>query len=113
MSYVTLEQAKRQLLVVHDQDDEHIQDLIDAAEAYCAGYMNRAAITDEQDCPWYLPRGCCAVSSSEVVSTVPRSVVQAVLLVVTDFYERRTTEADVGNTTATNLLDQQRVGQGI
>ena len=113
MSYVTLEQAKRQLLVIHDADDEHITMLIDAAESYCAQYMNRPAITDAQECPWYVAGGLHPVESSEVVQTVPKSVVQAVLLVLTDFYERRTTDPSSGNTTATNLLDQQRVGMGV
>lgn len=112
MSYITLAQAKAQLLVIHDADDEHIQLLIDAAESYCASYMNRPAITDEQECPWYVA-GQHTTSSSEVLQTVPKSVVQAVLLVLTDFYERRTTDPDRGNTTATNLLDQQRVGMGV
>lgn len=116
MSYVTLEQAKAQLLVIHDADDEHIQLLIDSAESYCAQYMNRPAITDEQQCPWYVAGqrpDLVTTSSSEVPQTVPKAVVQAVLLVLTDFYERRTTDPDRGNTTATNLLDQQRVGMGV
>lgn len=120
MSYVTLAQAKAQLLVIHDADDEHIQLLIDAAESYCASYMNRPAITDYQECGWYVGGrrpSALEVSSSETPQTVPKSVVQAVLLTLTDFYENRSTGV-VGTIFTTNpattaLLDQQRVGMGI
>lgn len=129
MSYVSVDEAKEHLLVIHDSDDLLIQQNIDAAEAYAAHYMNRPAIEDNPLNPWkrnsgtvtdwLLPPNCHPqpVVSSESEDPVPRSVVQAVLLLVGDFYENRTASI-VGtivspNPAAENLLWQQRIGMGI
>ena len=116
MSYVTLEQAKAHLLVIHDADDALIQQNIDAAEAYAANYMNRQAIADKPVYPW---RKLWTVGQvlSETPDPVPKSVVQAVSLLTSDFYENRTVGI-VGtifttNPSAENLLWQYRVGMGI
>lgn len=116
MSYVTLEQAKAQLLVLHDFDDELIQQNIDAAEAYAANYMNRPRIEDNPACTW-LRNQEPAVTSSEPNDPVPKSVVQAILLLVTDYWENRTVSI-VGtivsqNPAAENLLWFHRIGIGI
>lgn len=131
MSYVTLEQAKAHLLVIHDFDDGIIQDCIDAAESYAATYMNRPEIEDNPLNPWKRNHGTIAewsrplhdcrpfdpVVSSEPNNPVPTSVVQAVKLILADYYENRTAGI-VGtiysaNPAAENLLSQQRIGWGI
>lgn len=116
MSYVTLEQAKAHLLVIHDFDDELIRQNIDAAEAYAANYMNRPRIEDNPACTW-LRNKEPAVTSSEPNDPVPKSVVQAILLLVTDYWENRTVSI-VGtivsqNPAAENLLWFHRIGIGI
>lgn len=117
MSYVTLAQAKAHLLVIHSSDDELIQLNIDAAEAYAAGYMNRPDIADDPVTPWKTNQPC-AVVSSEAPNPVPKSVVQAILLLTADYYENRTpvSIAAMGastNVAAENLLWQQRIGLGV
>lgn len=136
MSYVTLEQAKAHLLVIHDFDDALIRDCIDAAESYAATYMNRPAIEDNPLNPWKTNQGTLAdwsrplqechphqgyyqseVVSSELNDPVPMSVVQAVKLILADYYENRTAGI-VGvsytpNPAAENLLNQQRIGWGV
>lgn len=136
MSYVTVEQVKAHLLVIHDSDDVAIQEYLDAAESYAATYMNRPAIEDNPLNPWKRNTGTVAEWSrpinechrhqgyyqSEVVSSepndpVPASVIQAIKLIVADYYENRT--AGIVGTTYTqnpaaeNLLWQQRIGMGI
>lgn len=133
MSYVSLELAKAHLLVIHDSDDALIQQNIDAAEAYAANYMNRPEIADNPVNPWRRNQGSicqwkqplkavpcvCSedvVSSSEPNDPVPASVVQAILLILADYYENRTagvTTSFTVNPAADNLLWQQRVGMGI
>lgn len=134
MSYVTLAQAKAHLLVIHDSDDTAIQEYLDAAESYAATYMNRPEIEDNPLNPWKRNTGTVADWSrplhecrggwyrSEVVSSepndpVPASVIQAIKLIVGDYYENRT-GGIVGtiytpNPAAENLLWQQRIGMGI
>ncbi|MBB1060422.1 head-tail connector protein [Marilutibacter spongiae] len=118
MSYVTLAEAKKHLLVIHDDDDEIIQQYIDAAESYAAGYMNRASIADEQECPWLFADGCVSSSSSsEPLGEVPAGVKQAVLLLVGEYYENRT-QGVTGTIyskmpAVESLLHQHRVGLGV
>lgn len=131
MSYVTLEQAKAHLLVIHDFDDEIIREYIDSAESYAATYMNRPAIEDNPLNPWKTNQGTLAewsrplhdcrppdqVVSSEPNNLVPASVVQAVKLILADYYENRTAgivgTIYTANPAAENLLNQQRIGWGI
>jgi hypothetical protein len=110
MSYVTLDEAKAHLLVIHDSDDVLIQQNIDAAEAYAANYMNRPDITDDPVCTWKRNQPVGVVSSEEP-DPVPRSVVQAILLLVGDYYENRT--ASTPNIAAENLLWANRLQLGI
>lgn len=134
MSYVTLEQAKAHLLVIHDFDDAIIHDCIDAAESYAATYMNRPEIEDNPLNPWKTNQGTLAdwsrpinacrgwyreapVVSSEPNNPVPASVVQAIKLILADYYENRTAgivgTIYAANPAAENLLSQQRIGWGI
>ena len=133
MSYVTLEQAKAHLLVIHSSDDVLIQLNIDAAESYAANYMNRPDIADDPVNPWARNQGSLCqwkqpaqpvpcVCTEEVVSSepndpVPKSVVQAILLLVGDYYENRTAgivgTIHTDNPAVDNLLWQNRVGMGI
>lgn len=114
MSYVTLLEAKAHLLVFHDMDDVLIQQNIDAAEVHCASIMNRPRIEDNPRVSWQ-HNLCIEDRTSE--DMVPRSVVQAILLFVGDFYENRTQQV-VGtiiatNPSAENLLWPTRIGMGI
>jgi hypothetical protein len=116
MSYVTLDEAKAQLLVIHDSDDTLIQQNIDAAESYAANYMNRPRIEDNPHCTW-LRNQDPTVTSSETPDPVPRAVVQAILLLITDYYENRTALI-VGTIVSANpavehLLWPHRIGMGI
>lgn len=134
MSYVSLEMAKQHLLVIHDSDDVLIQQNIDAAEAYAANYMNRPRIEDNpvntwvrntgtiQD--WKIPLDRCPhpgwpeiVVSSEPDDFVPPSVIQAILLLVGDYYENRTAgivgTIHAENPAVVNLLNFHRIGLGI
>lgn len=137
MSYVTVEQAKLHLLVIHDADDELIQQNIDAAEMHAANYMNRPDIADDPVNPWRRNQGSLAdwlrplnechphqayyqseVVSSEQSDPVPKSVVQAVLLLTADFYENRVPASmdamsQTKNSTAEALLWAHRVGMGV
>lgn len=131
MSYVTIDQAKAHLLVIHDFDDALIQDCIDAAESYAATYMNRPAIEDNPLNPWKTNQGTIAdwarplhdcrpfdpVVSSEPYNPVPMSVVQAVKLIIADYYENRTVGVQgtifTMNPAAGHVLDQQRIGWGV
>jgi Phage QLRG family, putative DNA packaging. len=117
MSYVTLAEAKAHLLVIHNFDDTLIQQNIDAAEAYAANYMNRPAIEDNPHCTWLRNQPVPAVTSSEPNDPVPKSVVQAILLLTADYWENRTATI-VGtiatpNPAAENLLWFHRIGMGI
>jgi hypothetical protein len=136
MSYVTLAQAKAHLLVIHDHDDVLIQECIDAAESYAATFMNRPAIEDNPLNPWKSNQGTIAqwsaplqcrhypqryceseTVSSEPFDPVPKSVVQAVKLLLADYYENRTVGVQgtifTQNPAAENLLWQQRIGHGV
>lgn len=116
MSYLTLMEAKAHLAVVHDEDDELIQACVDAAESYAASIMGRAAITDLQECPWIGGNDCCS-SSEQPIATVPAAVLQAIKILVFEFYENRGQFA-VGaslaeNPTVIRLLHFHRVGLGV
>lgn len=106
MSYVSLALAKNQLQVIHAFDDEIIQHYLEASESWCAHYMNREAITDAQIYPWVIGYDSCT-QVSQVSATVPKSVVQAVLLKLTDFYENRVPGA-ADERAVYSLLDQHR-----
>lgn len=116
MSYVTLEQAKAHLAVVHSDDDVLIQDLIDAAESYAASYMGRENIDGSQYAGWI--GGNDNVSSSEAApQAVPPAVVQAIKILVFEYYENRgqfVVGASVAeNPTVARLLHFHRVGLGV
>lgn len=116
MSYVTLAEAKDHLAVVHSADDVLIQSYIDAAENYAASYMGRENIDGSQYAGWV--GGNDNVSSSEAApQTVPPAVVQAVKILVFEYYENRgqfVTGASLAeNPTVARLLHFHRVGLGV
>lgn len=108
MSYVTLLVAKAHLAIVLSDDDALIQQCLDASESHCASLMNRAEISDTQPVatPWVSPGG-----------TVPKAVVQAVLLYMAEFYENRAVSVIGLSVTrcpaADALLHFHRVGLGV
>lgn len=111
MSYVDLSLAKSHLAVYHNEDDEYIQQCIDSAEDYALSYMGRAELADVIDPPW-LP-----ATEPDSNQTVPRSVVQAILILVGGYYENRQNQfvgtIVTSSPTADNLLHFQRIGLGI
>ena len=116
MSYVQLADVKEHLAVVHTDDDTLIQAMIDAAESYAASYMGRENIDDSQYSGWI--GGNDNVSSSEAnPQTVPPTVVQAVKMLVWEFYENRgqfvTGTIVQENPTVQRLLHFHRVGLGV
>lgn len=116
MSYLTLAEAKEHLAVVHDADDQLIEALIEAAESHAASIMGRAAITDSQECPWIGGNDCCS-SSEQPIAVVPAAVLQAIKMLVWEFYENRgqfVTGVSVSeNPTVMRLLHFHRVGLGV
>lgn len=111
MSYVDLALAKKHLAQPHDDDDDLIQQCIDAAEAYAADFMGRASIDDVIDPPW-LP-----ATEPDSTQTVPATVIQAVLILVGEYYENRQ-QGYVGasvsiSPTVESLLHFQRIGLGV
>ena len=110
MSYVSLTMAKDHLLVIHDEDDTYIQQCIDAAENWAANYMNRPSIEGPQNSeyPWDL-------SQDEVTSNdeVPAGVVQAILILVGEYYENRTMAMPGHPQAVEQLLHFHRVCLGV
>lgn len=111
MSYVQLALAKSHLAVYHSADDALIQQCIDSAESYAAGYMNRPAIRDEQTVPWLVSNIDVSSGSSEGLDSVPAVVVQAILMKTADFYNDREGVGD--NAAVDYLLHQHRIGLGV
>lgn len=67
---VTLDQAKLQLRVTWDDEDEYIQLLLDAAESAVLDYLK----VDLDDLPWN-------------ITTVPKGIVLAILVLMSTYFE--------------------------
>ena len=79
---ITLEQAKAQLRVVHDEDDTEIEEMIDAASEAIIGYMKTAA-------------GVFLSTADEVVDgAVPPDVQMACKVEVAHLYKNREGQSD-------------------
>ncbi|WP_375591597.1 head-tail connector protein [Chitiniphilus eburneus] len=106
MSVVDIDLARQHLNVIGTDQDEIIQQCLDAAEGYASDYMNRPLE------PWVPPD-----SSSGSEPPLPKSVVQAVLLLMADFYENREAQvvgvAIAENTAAHRLLHFHRRCLGV
>ncbi len=95
----------RQHLNLHPDDtsqDELLESYLEAAVEFAAGYCNRTI-------PWHAPNG-------DQVS-VPKSIRQAILLLVGDFYENRegqiTGMSRSDNPAVERLLHPWRIGLGV
>ena len=71
-TYISLDDAKKQLNVEHDEDNEFILELIDVAEDYLSGLLHRPLVSVEE-------------SSGEL----PHSLRHAIKMIVSRFYADR------------------------
>lgn len=101
---IDLQDAKRHLVVIHDQDDELITSYVSAAQDYIEQYIGRSVPwTDGGSPPQAIP--------------VPESIKQAARLLVGDSYSVR--EGSItGNSYAENpavrrLLNPHRISWGV
>jgi len=82
MMFITLDQAKAQMRVTHDEDDEQIEEMIEAASATIYDYLKSAA-------------AAFVDSSLEVdEDAVPATVVMACKITVADWYKNREGQRD-------------------
>jgi hypothetical protein len=101
---IDLADAKRHLVVIHDQDDELIADYVNAAQDYIEQYLGRSVPWTDGGVP-------------PTVVAVPASIKQAARLLVGDSYAIRegsitgTIHAD--NPAVHRLLSPYRVGWGV
>jgi hypothetical protein len=103
MSIVSIELARSHLEVIGTSQDAKIQQYLSAAEAYAEQYMNRPLQ------PWEITS-----QSSEV--PVPPDVVQAILLILADFFENREAGGSQPynrNPAAEALMHFHRKGLGV
>jgi len=105
MSFITIEQAKRQMQIDDDlEDDETIQECIDDAIQVAADFLNRPI-------PWEFNN-----ENSPPSPKVPGSVRRGILYLMTEFYQVR----KAGNVAAvitpdaavTAMLFPYRIGMG-
>lgn len=88
----SLSTIKTHLRIDHDDEDEYLEDLVQAATEATADYLN-----------W---------TSAEILATTPAPVVSAILLLIADLYENRELQADrqlYSNDTYERLLAPYRV----
>ncbi len=87
MSVLTLNEAKNYLVVVHDADDDRIQQLIEDAEDECVQYLDRSSLPRiGQECPDECDTGTTPAAVSDA-SDLPRSLRRGILLIVQGGYE--------------------------
>lgn len=111
MSVISLAIAKRRLRVIHNADNEDIQQALDSAEQEACRYLNRTELpTLPQDYP-------CVPSSEEIPSSedpVAADVIDGVLLLVKASYEATTPEEVDGYRAAAEVkLHPYRLHLGI
>jgi len=75
LSIVTVESVKRDLRIIHDDDDVLLQELIDAAEKACINFLDSAALPEEVD------------SDSPSEPSVPSDILYGIRLIVRSMYE--------------------------
>jgi hypothetical protein len=115
MSYVTLAEAREHLGMIHTDDDNLIQDCLNAAEDHAANYMNRRGISDGQAWTDTLEEETSDPSSDGQL--VPHAVRRAILMLMAGFYEVRTPGiVGVSYTklsAAEDMLHFYRIGLGV
>lgn len=75
MSAVTVESVKRDLRIIHDDDDELLQELIDSAEKACVNFLDIGALPEDVD------------SDAPSEPAVPSDVLYGIRLMVRSMYE--------------------------
>lgn len=111
MSVISLDIAKRRLRVIHNADDEDLQQALDSAEAEACRYVNRTYLpTLPQDWP-------CSEVSEDVPSSedpVAPDVIDGVLLLVKASYEATTPDEVAGYRAAAEVkLHPYRLHLGV
>jgi hypothetical protein len=108
---IDIEVVKRRLHVVHDADDEMIQQILDGAEDEARTYMNRSELpTLPQD--WPESEGEEEVPSSD--DPVAPSVVEGICLLVMAGYGATTGDEMLTlRNVALRKLDPYRIGLGV
>lgn len=104
MSTVSLEDVKRDLRVIHDEDDLLLQQLIDSAEQECLRFLGR----DSLPAP-----GGDDVSSSEDASVAPDVARGIVLMVRADYEEVDPLKRPQWRAAAEQLWMPYRQGLGV
>lgn len=102
MTVITLDQAKHQLRLCGNEEDQHLSLLIEAAVEHASQYIDRPI-------PW--------LNSDGLEVPVPADLKLGILLILSDLYENRE-GLIVGtivakNPAVQNLLHFHRVGLGI
>lgn len=87
MKLVTLTEAKHQLMMDHDQDDPHIELLIQGASAAVVEYLKSGATFLDSS-------GEVPVDSSGDPEGVPFQVKAATLILIAEWYKNREAEQD-------------------
>lgn len=92
MSKILLEDAKRFLSVIHDADDEKLQQLLDAAEDEALRFMDReflpvVPLEQLSECESELDPVSESESPSEVSDEIVPSVRQAIYLLLKESYD--------------------------
>ena len=102
MTVITLDQAKHQLRLCGNEEDQHLSLLIEAAVEHASQYIDRPI-------PW--------LNSDGEEVPVPSDLKLGILLILSDLYENREGQfvgvAVTENQAVQNLLHFHRVGLGI
>ncbi len=111
MSTIDLQVAKRRLRVIHNADDDDLQQALDGAEQEALRYMNRTQLPT-------LPQDFPDVPSSEEVPSsedpVAADVIEGVLLLVKAAFEATTPDEVASYREAAEWkLQPYRVGIGV
>lgn len=106
MSTVSLEDIKRDLRIIHDADDELLQQLIDSAEQECLWFLGRDSLPE-------LDGGEGAASSSCTAKVAPDVVRGIVLMVRADYEEVDPLKRPQWRAAAEQLWMPYRQGLGV
>lgn len=104
MSFITLEEAKDFLKVIHAADDDLLQRLLDGAEDEALQFMGRESFGDL--CP-------CDSNSESLSEFLPASVRTGIYLLLQASYQAKPDEADHYRNAAEIKLMPYRCGLGV
>ncbi len=98
MSIITLEQAKQNLNVFHDEDDANLQLLLDGAEDEASQYLGMESLSALLD---------------EATGKLPASVITGVMILLQSSYQASPDDALKLRNAAEIKLTPYRIGWGI